>query len=329
MNKREVLLAGGMIAGALLAGGGWLLQTTRAQAHTLITHTIDGRPELQLTPAAFGLPFEDVLIRSSDGTVLVGWYVPSQNGAVIIAQHGYKHNRAEMFNQAAILHKHGYGVLLSSVRAHDYSGGERITFGMHELDDLDAWYRYLLTRDDIDPERIGILGNSYGGMLAIGYAARNPQIKAVVTQSAFSSLKDTTIASVRFYTGLPPFPFVPLILAWGEREGGFHVEAADTTQWIGRISPRPVLLMQGGADGVIAPESGRKLYAAAGEPKELWFEPELGHARFDYARPHAYEARVVAFFDRHLSDDTLHAGREEDNLEHNNRSERTVGAIGN
>jgi hypothetical protein len=52
--------------------------------------------------------------------------------------------------------------------------------------------------------------------------------------------------------------------------------------------------------GGVLPESGRLLYDAAGEPKELWFESELGHTEFDTALPEQYEARVVGFFYRYL-----------------------------
>ncbi len=60
--------------------------------------------------------------------------------------------------------------------------------------------------------------------------------------------------------------------------------------------------MQGGADVVIPPDSGRKLYAAAGNPKELWFDPNVGHGGFDTAHPRRYERRVSGFFDRFLTD---------------------------
>jgi uncharacterized protein len=302
MNRRRLLLAGGMLIMLVLAAVGWLLTTTRSQAIGMLTQSVDTRPEVQVFPSAFGLDYEEVLVASADGTKLVGWYIPSQNGAAVMAQHGYKANRVDMLNQAAMLARHGYGVLVTSVRAHDFSGGTQVAFGEPVMADLDAWYRYLLTRDDVDPERIGILGNSYGGMLVIEYASENPQIKAVVAQSPFSSLEDTTNASVKFYTGLAPFPFAPLILGWAEREGGFEADEIDATRWIGRISPRPVFLMQGGADEVISPDSGQKLYDAAGEPKELWFEPELGHTDFDHARAREYESRVVAFYDRYLDE---------------------------
>jgi dipeptidyl aminopeptidase/acylaminoacyl peptidase len=246
------------------------------------------------------MPFEDVTVTSSDGLKLVGWFVPSKNGAVIIMQHGYKSTRRELLNEAAMMYKHGYGILLTTIRAHDGSEGELITFGMNEVNDMDAWYRYLFTRQSIDLNCIGMLGNSYGGMLVIQYAAQNPNIKAVVANSAFSSLNDTVSTSVTYFTNLPAFPFAPLIVFWAERETGFKTEDIDATKWIAKISPRPVFLMQGGKDVVISADSGQRLYDAAGEPKELWYDPELGHVEFDKERAVEYEKRVSGFFDEYL-----------------------------
>jgi len=201
-----------------------------------------------------------------------------------------------------MMHKHGYGVLITSVRAHDYSEGEDITLGIYEMSDMEAWYQYLISRNDINPNQIGILGNSYGGMLAIQYASQNENIKAVVANCAFSSMQDTVTTSVKHFTGLPEFPFVPLIVFWAEQNTGIKIEEIDTTQYISLISPRPVLLMQGGADTVISPSSGQILYDAAKEPKELWFDAELGHTAFDKERAEEYERRVVEFFNQYLLD---------------------------
>jgi fermentation-respiration switch protein FrsA (DUF1100 family) len=137
-------------------------------------------------------------------------------------------------------------------------------------------------------------------MLAIQYAAQNQNIKAVVANSAFSSLNDTISTSVAYFTDLPAFPFVPLIVFWAERETGFKAEDVDATKWIAQISPRPVFLMQGGKDVVISADSGQRLYDAAGEPKELWYDPELGHVGFDKERAVEYEKRVSEFFDMYL-----------------------------
>lgn len=217
-----------------------------------------------------------------------------------MAQHGYKGSRMGMLEEAEILYRHGYGVLVTSVRAHDMSEGELITFGYYEMQDLEAWFQYLLTRPEVDPERIGILGNSMGASMAIQYAAQNAQIKAVVAQSAFSSLDDTVSTSVEAFTGLPAFPFGPLIVFWAELELGADSSLIDAKEWIGQLSPRPVLLLHGGKDGAIDKDSADRLFQAAGEPKELWYEPELGHAEFDTTLPEEFERRVVGFFDRYL-----------------------------
>jgi fermentation-respiration switch protein FrsA (DUF1100 family) len=226
--------------------------------------------------------------------------VPPDNRAVVIAQHGYEGNRTNMLYDAAMLHRHGYGVLLSTFRAHDKSEGELVTFGKYEMQDFEAWYQYLLTRTDIDPSKIGILGESMGGAPSIQYAAQNPNIRAVATHSAFATFKDTVNKAVTRLTGLPSFPFAPIIVFWAERTAGIRAADIDTTKWIGKISPRPVFIMQGGADDTISIDSGQKLYDAAGEPKELWFEPTAGHHGLPEVAPAEYERRVVGFFDKYL-----------------------------
>jgi len=299
MNRATKIILSVIIALVLVITAG-LLVKTRSEAYNLLHSPMATRDLPDETPKDYNLPFEDITITNPDGQKIVAWFIPSENGAVIIMQHGYKSTRSELLNEAEMMHRHGYGVLVTSIRAHDYSEGELITLGKYEVNDMEAWYQYLLTRNDIDPEKIGIIGNSYGGMLSIQFASQNQNIKAVVANSAFSSINDTVATSVKHFTGLPEFPFVPLIVFWAEQSTGIKMEEIDATQWIPLISPRPVFLMQGGADTVVSPNSGQLLYDAAKEPKELWFDPALGHVEFDTERAEEYEARVVAFFDKYL-----------------------------
>jgi fermentation-respiration switch protein FrsA (DUF1100 family) len=276
---------------------------TKTQAHRLITNPMATRKLPLKTPADFQVPYEDATVTTSDGLRLAGWYLPSPSGTAVMFVHGYKDSRGNMVESAAMYHRHGYGVLLLSLRAHDRSDGEMLTFGHEEMKDLEAWYQYLAARPDVKPDRIGMLGVSMGGALAIQYAAGNTRVQAVVADCAFSSMNDTIATSVKWFTGLPPFPFAPLIGFWAGREGGFSVAEIDTKKWIGRLSPRPVFLMQGGADKVISSNSGELLYQAAGEPKELWFDPALGHAKFFAERRDEYERRVLGFWDRYLGNE--------------------------
>jgi fermentation-respiration switch protein FrsA (DUF1100 family) len=297
--RRVLRVTAGLFVVVLLVVGVETGRRTRHEAIRLLTNPMKTRPLPSKRPIDFGLVYDEVEVRR-DGLRLVGWYVPPTNGAVILLQHGYKSHRGEMLNEAAMLAKHGYGALIVSARAHDLSDGELITFGRHEIDDLQAWLDLARTLPDVRVPKFGVIGNSLGGTLVIQFAATRPEIGAVVANSAFSSLRDTVETSIRYFTGLPPLPFAPLIEFWAEREGRFEADDIDAKRWIGRISPRPVLLMQGGDDIVISRDSGQRLYDAAGDPKTLWFDPALGHTRFDTARPEEYERRVVELFDRYV-----------------------------
>jgi fermentation-respiration switch protein FrsA (DUF1100 family) len=45
-----------------------------------------------------------------------------------------------------------------------------------------------------------------------------------------------------------------------------------------KIAPTPLLVVHGDADAMFPVEHAQALYAAAGEPKQLWIEPGFGHA---------------------------------------------------
>ncbi len=269
------------------------------QAEIFIHNHPERRSSEVETPADYQMAYEDLELKTQDGLRLAAWYVPSHNRAAVILIHGYKSNRANMLKRAQMLAGHGYGVLLVDLRTHGKSDGEIITFGLKEVQDVEAAYRYLLTRTDIDADKIGVLGCSMGGTVVLLSAAQNPAIKAVVSESTFAELSDAVPSAVAD-TGLPPILFAPIVEWFAERSGGFDAAQVSAIAHIREISPRPVFLMQGGNDLVVIPESGQRLYEAAGEPRQLWFDDNVGHARFAEELPAEYERRVVAFFDQYL-----------------------------
>ena len=133
------------------------------------------------------------------------------------------------------------------------------------------------------------------------YAAANPAIKAVVAHSPFARAEEVAAKNLEQYTGLQPSPlamaFVQLV---AERHSGCNAHDVAIVEYIARISPRPVFLMQGGQDEHIPSDCGHRLCAAAGEPCELWYEPEQEHVFFDRDYPEEFEARVIGFFDTYL-----------------------------
>jgi len=245
-------------------------------------------------------PGQPITLTTTDGLKLATWYWPSQNGATVILLHGYKQIRSEMLPIAAILARHGYGVILPAMRGHGESDGELVTFGYHEMRDVEAAYRYLLAQPEVVRDRIGILGNSMGSAIAILYASQNSTIKAIAAQSPYTTIDDMVAANVKRTVNLPPFPLTPMIVFFMEHKLGFPVKEIAPIGHIAQISPRPVLIMMGGKDTWVNPTGGRQLYMTAGEPRELWFDPELEHLEFSEKRADEFEQRVVVFFDQYL-----------------------------
>jgi fermentation-respiration switch protein FrsA (DUF1100 family) len=82
---------------------------------------------------------------------------------------------------------------------------------------------------------------------------------------------------------------------------GYPVAQFRPEALIGDISPRPVLVIHGEQDNAATTVAdAHRLFAAAGEPKELWIVSGAGHCSANALFPEAYETRVLGFFDRAL-----------------------------
>jgi len=289
-----------ILAVALLAVIGGFLLVTYQQADRLVHYPLEDRTPATKQPQDFDLQVEEVVLLNPDAQRLHGYFWPSTNGAFVMLQHGFKANRSYMLEEAKLLQDAGYGILVTSVRAHDLNDGNAITFGVREMDDLNTWYNYLTKEQSAKKGKVGLLGNSMGASMAIEYAALNQDIAAVVAVSAFSSLQDTINVSVEYFTGLPAFPFALMISLWAEVILGLNAKEVNATEAAAKLCNTPLFIMQGGQDIVVSVGSGQWIYDAACGDKELWFEEDLGHTKFDTKKPDEFKRRVIGFFDKYL-----------------------------
>jgi dienelactone hydrolase len=129
--------------------------------------------------ADLGRPKLPVALRGAQGVVIRGWYVPSRNRAAVIPMHGTGSNRNGVAAHARVLARHGYGVLALDLRGHGDSGGRSTSVPWKLDDDLDAAIAWLSRRSDVDDRRIGALGVSLGGVVALRAAARRTELRAI------------------------------------------------------------------------------------------------------------------------------------------------------
>jgi predicted alpha/beta-fold hydrolase len=130
-------------------------------------------------PADLSFEVEEVSFLSEDGLRIVGWYVPPENGALVILLHGYSSNRTAMIWHAEQLTKAGYGVLMYDERASGESEGEYRSFGWEDARDVGGALAFLSRKPDAGTDKIGIAGCSIGGQISLQGAAYYPQIGAV------------------------------------------------------------------------------------------------------------------------------------------------------
>ena len=252
-------------------------------------------------PESVGITgYQEVRFETPDGLQLAAWYIPPQNGAVVIAVHGFAGNRAQYLPEAAFLHKAGFGVLLIDSRNSGDSAGDMNSFGLYEVNDIRGALDFLSNQPAVDPERIGLLGHSGGGSTVLLAGAQIPQISAVIAQSTFTSLEDNISTGVRQLLGLPPFPFAPLVVFWGERISGMDLHTVNPAGQVKNIAPRPLLIMHGALDPLIPVDNAHGLYQAASEPKELYILAGAHHANLYQVGGQEYADKILRFYTANL-----------------------------
>jgi dipeptidyl aminopeptidase/acylaminoacyl peptidase len=282
-----------------------LLLLTIALSFILVyANTHPPRYPLHVPPSEYQAEYETISFVSEDGVPLKGWLVrpphPRAKSSAIIICHGVGANKSDFTELAASLARRGYFVLLFDFRAHGESGGSRTSLGYHEQKDVLAALSVLKARKDIDLHRIGIYGFSMGGSTALLAAARSGAFSAVAVDSAFTSLRDQARGAIRGFYHLPSFPFLHLAIFGYELYFQTRVENIAPVNVIASISPVPLLIIAGEGDRLIPADNGRKLYSAAGDPKELWIIPGAEHGGTLAAAGSEYEKRVGEFFDKNL-----------------------------
>lgn len=222
------------------------------------------------------------------GPGLRGWYLPSRNGAAVVLCHGTETDRRSMIPHAEILGRHGFGALLYDFPGQGESAGE-IRWGAPELQSVRAAVDFLLAQPGV--HAVGALGESMGGYVLARVARDEPRLRAFALFSTFTDLREMTqrqlgaLGSVWILAGMAAV-----------RHDGLEPKDARPVEAVKDIAPRPLLVASGALDSSIPPAMTRQLFAAAGEPKELWIVPGANHSGEIEAAPAEADRRLAALF---------------------------------
>lgn len=245
-------------------------------------------------PADPALSVTDLVVEVPGRPSLAAWYLPTRNGAAVLLVHGSSGDRASLWPEARVLAEAGFGVLLVDLPGHGESPGA-VDWGAGGRAALAAAVTTLLAQPGVDAGRVGAMGFSMGAMLVTQVAAADERIRAVLLGGCFSDARRQTLFQYRSWRSLKGWPAI-----WAYQVAGFDDRDQRPVDVIGRVAPRPLMIVHGMDDGVVPPAMAEELYAAAGAPREIWLVPGAGHADYMRAAPQDWPGRLRGFFLRAL-----------------------------
>ncbi|HXA28825.1 MAG TPA: alpha/beta fold hydrolase [Candidatus Angelobacter sp.] len=296
---RSALKVGSGIAG--LAGAAWMAACSSLYWHAFRPMQWGDDAERGWTPADLGLPHESLETRTRDGLRLIAWYLPGTRPAAVVVSGGHRGRAGDVLGISAALQRAGFHVVVYGWRGTPGSDPAAHTLGVYERRDLEAAIDAVTARVGDVP--IGLLGYSLGGAVSLVVAADEPRVRAVCADSAFSDPLGVLADGVERVLRIPGAVLTAPVAALLARRTGAHLPDFRPLAAVGRIAPRPLLLIHGDADTAVPVRHARRLFDAAGEPRRLWVVPGAGHVGAYFADREHYLVRVRSFFEHALTAD--------------------------
>lgn len=258
---------------------------------------------------------------------------PGERRAAFLVLHGFGSNKkaGNVMRPTEVLEKLGYVTLRFDMRGCGDSEGEhgRIIC-LEQVEDTRNALTALAEHPAVHPERIGLIGSSFGGAVAVYTGGVDERVAAVISNGGwgngerkFRGQHPTPEKWAKFMAMLeegrryrertgkslmvPRYDIVPIpqhvqenlerqsvtMLAPGSIEM-FPVETAQSMfdfraeDVVGRIAPRPLLLIHAANDSVTPTEQSIELFKRAGQPTELHLFSGLDHFLFAENSPRVW-----------------------------------------
>lgn len=231
-----------------------------------------------VTPKNYGIPYEDVSFRTSDGILLRGWFIPnkSSHAKTIILLHGYGSDKGDILPTRIFLHEK-YHLLFFDFRYFGESQGSSTTIGLSEVKDLKAAVDYLHTRGITEE---GVWGLSMGAATALVGASKIDEIKSVVSESSYARLDMMSDSMVNY--SVLRYPLREFFYYWAKVFLGYDMRNASPLNAVTRLDI-PVLLIHSKSDGLIRFDQALLLQQALRhDPKaQFIFIDHYQHSQFD------------------------------------------------
>jgi Dipeptidyl aminopeptidases/acylaminoacyl-peptidases len=207
--------------------------------------------------------YEKVSFCSLKGNISLAGYLITNTTSTktIIVCHGYGDSKfmvggrtpsdvkVDHLKLAKLFLDQGFNTLLFDFRGHgSYAGKTGVTIGFNEQQDLLGAINFVKSRGIGDA--IGLIGFSMGAATALSILNKTANVNFVIADSPFSDLRDYLKSNMKIWTGLPDFPFVPMIILNFKLIYGVDYSTVSPLKSLNK-SDIPILLIHGKRDTTI------------------------------------------------------------------------------
>ncbi len=243
------------------------------------------------------MPHEDMFIMSDDGLKLHATYFRNEGSKKIaICFHGYTSEGMNDYSTLAIFYKkNGYNLLLVDERAHGQSEGTYIGFGCLDRHDAKLWIDEMIKKHGEDC-KILLHGDSMGGSTVLMTTGLElpPQVKAAVSDCAFTSAWDVFTSVLKNMYHLPAFPLMQISNKMIYKRAGYKLDECDARVEVAKAKI-PILFIHGSADSFVPCSMVHELYEACKTEKKLVIVEGAGHVESCYRDADLYEGTIEEF----------------------------------
>lgn len=247
---------------------------------------------------------------------------PGERRTAMLVLHGFGTNKESGTTRgaAALFAELGYIALRFDARGCGSSQGKRgYTLCNDQVEDALHALEYMATRPDVDPERIGVMGHSFGAAVAVQAGGVDKRVAAVISSGGWGDgaikfegqhrgkewdrflemLAEGKRRNARGETLMVPrWDIVPIPehLRGNLPKGAIEEFPSETTQSmfdfrpndvVGNIAPRPLLLFYSSNDSVTPTSQSVQLFERAGQPTDLVLLAAIDHFPFSDENPRA------------------------------------------
>ncbi|MFV0519715.1 MAG: alpha/beta hydrolase [Lachnospirales bacterium] len=241
---------------------------------------------------------------NNSGLVLVGYahkQTIESNGWVIVV-HGYDKSSIDMNDYSNIFFEKGYNVLTVDNEYHGESEGTHITMGMEDSLNIVEWAWKVVNED---PEaKIMLFGLSMGASTVM--MASDPElslpanVKAVIEDCGYTSMKDIFTYQLNYDYGFPSFPIIPAVNLYNKIVNGYFFNDRSPIEAVSNTS-LPMLFIHGSEDDYVPFYMGEELYNAHTGEKDYLVVESAGHADSLEVGGTLYKNKIYDFLSKYMN----------------------------